>query len=131
MSDAVEELLRYLHVAHAGRARVARADITVGDQTIRAGEGVIMAGNVADRDPSAFVGDPDAVDLQRTARHHTAFGFGIHQCLGQPLARMELQVAYAALVRRIPTLYLAATRGDLDFKVDHFIYGVRSLPVGW
>src|SRR6478735_2618563 len=103
IAAAVEELLRYLSIVQSGRRRVALADIPVGGQTIRAGEGVILATEAANRDASVF-GDPDRLDVDRDARGHMAFGFGVHQCLCQPLARVELQVAFGTLFRRIPTL---------------------------
>jgi len=132
VANTVEELLRYLHTPHSGRTRVAIADIELGEHTIRAGDAVIMAGNVGDRDPGPFPGNPNELDIDRpSARHHTAFGFGVHQCLGQPLARMELQVVYSTLYRRIPTLKLAVPFEDLRFKIDRFVYGVHELPVAW
>jgi hypothetical protein len=131
IANAVEELLRYLHTPHSGRTRIALEDFEIGGQLIRAGDGIIAAGNICDRDPEAFPGNPDELDIGRPARHHTAFGFGIHQCLGQPLARMELQVVYETLLRRIPTLRLAVPFADLRFKVDRFVYGVHALPITW
>jgi cytochrome P450 len=130
VAGAVEELLRYLNVVHSGRRRVALEDIEVGGQLIRAGEGIICANDIANRDPDAFP-DPDELDLRREARHHMAFGFGVHQCLGQPLARVELQVVYGTLYRRIPTLTLAADPATIPFKHDGVIYGVHELPVTW
>ncbi len=130
VAAAVEELLRYLTIAHSGRRRVALTDIEIGGQIIRAGDGVILASDSANRDPDAFA-DPDRLDIQRDARHHQAFGFGVHQCLGQPLARMELQVVYSTLYRRIPTLKLAVDPDQLPFKHDGFVYGVHELPVTW
>ncbi|GGL00135.1 cytochrome P450 [Mangrovihabitans endophyticus] len=127
---AVEELLRYLNITHGGRRRVALADIEIAGQVIRAGEGVIMANDIGNRDPEAFP-DPDRLDLGRDARRHVAFGFGVHQCLGQPLARLELQVVYGTLYRRVPTLRVAADRDSLRFKHDGVIYGVYELPVSW
>jgi cytochrome P450 len=130
VASAVEELLRYLHITHNGRRRVALEDIEIGGQVIRAGEGVIMPNDIANRDPEAFP-DPDRLDIQRDARHHVAFGFGVHQCLGQPLARMELQVVYSTLYRRVPTLRLAAELDQIPFKHDGSVYGVYELPVAW
>ena len=60
-----------------------------------------------------------------------AFGFGVHQCLGQPLARVELQVVYGTLYRRIPTLRLAVDLAQMPFKHDGIVYGVYELPVTW
>ncbi|TDD51749.1 cytochrome P450 [Saccharopolyspora elongata] len=130
VAGAVEELLRYLHITHNGRRRVALEDIEIGGHVIRAGEGLIMANDIGNRDPEAFP-DPDRLDLTRDARHHVAFGFGVHQCLGQPLARMELQVVYSTLYRRIPTLRLAEDLAQIPFKHDGSVYGVYRLPVTW
>jgi cytochrome P450 len=127
---AVEELLRYLTIVHNGRLRVAVEDIAIAGQTIRAGEGLVMPNEIANRDPAAF-DHPDQLDITRDARHHLAFGFGVHQCLGQPLARMELQVVYGTLYRRIPTLRLATDLDQVPFKPDGMVYGVQQLPVTW
>ncbi|MEV6604028.1 cytochrome P450 [Kutzneria sp. NPDC051319] len=128
VASAVEELLRYLHITHNGRRRVAIEDLEVGGQLIRAGEGLIVANDIGNRDPSAFE-DPDRLDLARNARHHVAFGFGVHQCVGQPLARMELQVVYGTLYRRLPDLRLAVDADRISFKHDGAVYGVYELPV--
>ncbi|HEY4024729.1 MAG TPA: cytochrome P450 [Pseudonocardiaceae bacterium] len=128
--SSVEELLRYLNITHNGRRRVALADIEIAGETIRAGEGVIMANDIGNRDTAQFT-DPDRLDLTRDARHHVAFGFGVHQCLGQPLARLELQVVYSTLYRRIPTLRLATELDAIPFKHDGAVYGVYELPVTW
>ncbi|MDX6235475.1 MAG: hypothetical protein QOG10_290 [Kribbellaceae bacterium] len=130
IAGAVEELLRYLSIVHGGRRRVAVEDIEIGDQVIRASDGVIFATEVANRDEAAFA-DPERLDVHRDARRHVAFGFGVHQCLGQPLARVELQVVYGTLYRRIPTLRLAAELDQLRFKHDALVYGVYELPVTW
>lgn len=127
---AVEELMRYLSVVQAGLRRVARADIELGGQVIRAGEGIVLPAELANRDQRKFP-DPDRLDLTRDARGHLAFGFGVHQCLGQSLARMELHVAYTTLFRRIPTLRLAVDPDDLSFAHEQFIYGLHELPVAW
>jgi cytochrome P450 len=131
LTNAVEEILRYLTITHLGRRRVATEDLEIGGQLIRAGEGIISATDIANRDDSAFP-DADRLDLNRRgARHHLAFSDGPHRCLGQPLARMELQVVYGTLYRRIPSLALAAPLRDLDFMVDTALYRVRELPVTW
>jgi hypothetical protein len=130
VAHAVEELLRYLTVVHHGRRRVALTDVEIGGQLIRAGEGVIVSYEVANRDSDVFA-DPRRLDIERDARSHVAFGFGIHQCLGQPLARVELQVVYGTLIRRIPTLRLATDIDSVPFKSDGLIYGVYELPVAW
>ncbi|MFE6822208.1 cytochrome P450 [Streptomyces sp. NPDC057690] len=131
IAAAVEELLRYLHITHNGMQRVALADIEIAGVTVRAGEGLLMLNEVGNRDPKAFPSVPDNLDVTRDARHHIAFGFGVHQCLGQSLARMELQVVYSTLYRRIPTLRRAVELDRIPFKHDAFIYGVYELPVTW
>jgi cytochrome P450 len=131
IATAVEELLRYLNITHNGRRRVALEDIPIAGEVIRAGEGVIMPNDIGNRDPDAFP-DPDRLDVSRgDARRHVAFGFGVHQCLGQPLARMELQVVYDTLYKRIPTLQLATDIEKVPFKHDGSVYGVYELPVTW
>ncbi|MGV9535195.1 cytochrome P450 [Streptosporangium sandarakinum] len=130
IAGAVEELLRYLNITHGGRRRVAKEDIDVGGQIIRAGEGIIVANDIGNRDPEVFPA-PDELDVRRDAHRHVAFGFGVHQCLGQPLARMELQVAYDTLYKRIPTLALATEFEKIPFKHDGQVYGVYELPVTW
>ncbi|MEV0623896.1 cytochrome P450 [Nonomuraea sp. NPDC050404] len=130
IASAVEELLRYLNIVHNGRLRVATEDLEVAGQVVRAGEGLILVNEMGNRDPRAFP-DPDRLDLRRDARRHVAFGFGVHQCLGQPLARMELQVVYGTLYRRIPALELVTSLDQVPFKFDGMVYGVHELPVTW
>ncbi|MEV6825871.1 cytochrome P450 [Amycolatopsis sp. NPDC051102] len=129
-STAVDELLRLLTITHFGRRRVATEDVALGDVTIRAGEGVIAAADVANRDPGEFA-DPDEVDFGRSPNHHLAFGHGEHLCLGHHLARLELQVALTALLRRLPRLRLAVPTGELPFRHAHPIYGIDRVPVAW
>ncbi|MDL5159168.1 cytochrome P450 [Actinomycetospora termitidis] len=130
VEGAVEELLRLLTVTHFGRRRVATEDVELGGVTIRAGEGVVAAAEIANRDPEVFA-DPDALDVDRSPNHHVAFGHGVHQCLGQQLARVELQVAYPALLRRFPTLRVDTPLDDVAFRDAMVVYGVHALPVTW
>jgi cytochrome P450 len=130
VASAVEELLRYLTINHAGRRRVALEDIEIAGHTVKAGEGLIMASDIGNRDEQVF-NDPDSLDISSDARRHLAFGLGAHQCLGQSLARMELQVVYGTLYRRIPTLRLATELNKIPFKHDGSIFGVHELPVTW
>ncbi|MBB5928493.1 cytochrome P450 [Streptomyces echinatus] len=125
----VEELLRMLSIAE-GLQRVALADIEIAGATIRAGEGVLFATSVINRDTAVYDG-PDGVDFHRPDRHHVAFGFGIHQCLGQNLARAELEIALGALFTRLPGLRLAAPAEDIPFKPGDTIQGMLELPVTW
>jgi cytochrome P450 len=127
---AVEELLRYLSVAKTFM-RTALEDVELGSQTIEAGTTVILSYNTANRDPERFA-DPHVLDLRRQDGGHLAFGHGIHQCLGQQLARVELRVAFPALVNRFPTLRLAVPAEEVDLRPETAdIYGVKSLPVTW
>ncbi|GAA2688552.1 cytochrome P450 [Streptomyces lunalinharesii] len=127
---AVEELLRYLAIADIAGGRVATADIEVEGQLIRAGDGVIVVNSIANRDGTVYE-DPDALDIHRSARHHLAFGFGVHQCLGQNLARLELEVILNALMDRVPTLRLAVPVEQLVLRPGTTIQGVNELPVTW
>lgn len=127
---AVEELLRYFAIADAATSRVATENVQISGVRIKAGEGVIVSSLSANWDPSVFE-NPAELDVERGARHHLAFGFGPHQCLGQNLARMELQIVFDTLFRRIPALRLAAPVEDLPFKTDAVIYGAYELPVTW
>lgn len=131
IANATEELLRFVAPTQTGRRRLATADIEVGGQLIRAGEGVIAMDNQSSRDPDIFP-DPDRLDLTRKeARRHNALGYGTHQCAGQSLARVELQVVYGTLYKRIPTLRLAVDRSELPFREDLVVYLVDRMPVTW
>ena len=79
----------------------------------------------------AFVDNPETFDIGRNPRGHLGFGFGVHQCIGQNLARAELQIALSTLVRRLPGLRLAVPEEDLRFQNEQEIYGVAELPVTW
>ncbi|MFG2602608.1 cytochrome P450 [Streptomyces sp. NPDC048514] len=126
---AVEELMRMLSIAD-GLQRVALEDIEVDGHTIRAGEGVLFSTSVINRDASVYE-EPDTLDFHRPARHHVAFGFGIHQCLGQNLARTELEIALGSLFGRLPGLRLAAPAEEIPFKPGDTIQGMLELPVTW
>jgi cytochrome P450 len=130
LPGAVEELLRYLTVVHLVVLRVATEDIEIGGQLIRAGEGVIPLNFSANRDEAHYP-DPDRFDIHRAARDHFAFGHGIHQCVGQSLARAELLVVWETLLRRIPTLEPAIPAEDVQVKLFSQISGVSALPVTW
>lgn len=130
VANAVEEMMRYLSIIQNGQRRVATEDIEVGGETIRAGEGIIIDNAPANWDPKAFP-EPDRLDLQRADAQQLAFGFGRHQCVGQQLARAELQIVFHTLLRRIPTLKLAISFGEVPFKHDRLAYGVYELPVAW
>ncbi len=127
--SSIEEMLRYYPIFDV-MARLARADIEIGGVTIRAGDGVMLSLGSSNRDEAGFA-DADTFDVRRGNRHHVSFGYGIHQCLGQNLARMELEIVFSTLLRRIPTLRLAVDVEDLPFRVAASINGVYHLPVTW
>jgi cytochrome P450 len=127
--EAVEELLRYLTIAHTG-ARTALADVEIGGELVRAGETVTISLQAADRDPARYP-DPDTLDLSRRATGHVALGYGVHQCLGQQLARVEMRVAFPALFSRFPTLRLAVDPAEVPMRTDSNLHGVHALPVTW
>ncbi|MEU5211546.1 cytochrome P450 [Streptomyces sp. NPDC020742] len=129
MPAAVEELLRFLSIAD-GLLRVAKEDIEIGGQLIRADDGVLFPASLINRDEGAYPA-PDELDLDRSARHHVAFGFGIHQCLGQNLARAELEIALSSLFARIPDLRLAAPAAEIPFKPGDTLQGMIELPLAW
>lgn len=129
--QAVEELLRYLSINHAGLPRSATEDVHVGGQLIRAGEGVLVMLNAANRDDTVF-DNPDVFDIHRkSSQGHLAFGYGFHKCIGLTLARVELSTVFAGLFERLPTLRLARSLEELPFRHDMVLYGVRELPVTW
>lgn len=128
---AVEELLRYLSITDwAAFDRMAVADIEIGGRTIRAGDGVYVSGLAADHDERAFPG-AGTLDIHRGARNHVAFGYGVHQCLGQNLARAELEIALRALFERVPGIRAAVPDEELAFKYGAPIFGLATFPVTW
>jgi pentalenic acid synthase len=129
MPSAVEELLRFLSIAD-GMLRLALEDIEIGGHTIRADEGVVFSTSIINRDSAAY-DDPDLLDWHRSSRHHVAFGFGIHQCLGQNLARAEMEIALRSLFDRLPGLRLAVPADRIPFKPGDTIQGMLELPVAW
>jgi len=129
IANAIEELMRYLSIVHAQVDRIATEDLILGGQQIRAGDRLLMNLPAGNWDPE-FVDSPDALDVARNARGHLAFGYGTHQCIGANLARVEMQVAFATLARRLPGLRLAVPPDELRFKQAD-IYGMKELPVTW
>ena len=127
---AVEELLRYLTVVQVAFPRFAREDVEVAGQQIKAGEMVLVSLSGANRDP--VLGDNlDTLDLARVPTSHYAFGYGIHRCVGSELARMELRIAYPALLQRFPTLRLDRPLSEIAFREYSVVFGVEDLPVAW
>jgi cytochrome P450 len=127
--NAVEELLRYLSVAHQATYRLALADVEIPSGVVHQGEAIIAPVMAANRDPEVF-DNPDSLDIHRDSRAHLAFGFGVHQCLGQALARVELQVVFQCLFQRFPNMRLATNMGDVPYK-NSMVYGAESVLVTW
>lgn len=130
LTDTVAELLRHLTVVQRGIRRIATEDVDVNGRVVQAGEGVIAAINVANRDPSRFPSGED-FDPGVRAHGHLAFGYGPHQCMGQSLAKVELQETYHAVAHRLPGLRIAVPVEEIRFKSDMAVYGVHELPVTW
>jgi len=123
--SAVEELLRYEPpVQHT--ARIAPDDVVVGEKQIRKGQSVIAVMAAGNRDPERFP-DPDRVDIERKDNRHLAFGWASHFCFGAPLARMEGQIAFSALLGRLPEIGLS--KGHLEWRENLGLRGLRALPI--
>ncbi|QLH21919.1 cytochrome P450 [Streptomyces sp. Rer75] len=129
MPGAVEELMRYLSVVDI-LYRYATEDLELGGETIGKGSSVVVSMLAANRDPRRF-DNPDTLDLRRKARGHLSFGHGVHQCLGQQLARVEMRAGFEGLLRRFPTLQLAVPADEVKLRTNMQIYGVHELPVTW
>jgi pentalenic acid synthase len=129
LTGAVEELLRFLSVADEIQ-RVVAEPIEIAGQTLQVGDGVYLPTSAANRDPKAFSG-ADELDVTRGERRHLAFGYGIHQCLGQNLARAEMEVSLRALFERLPSLAFAEPLSSLPVKPGGSVQGVYRLPVTW
>ncbi|MFJ3229304.1 cytochrome P450 [Streptomyces sp. NPDC086783] len=129
LPSVVEELMRMLSIVD-GLQRVAIEDIEIAGITIRAGEGVLFSTSLINRDGSVY-DNPDTLDLLRADRHHLAFGFGIHQCLGQNLARVELEIALSGLLTRTPGLRLAIPVEEIRILRGDGFQGILELPVAW
>jgi len=129
IEPAIEELLRWLSIVHALPPRTTTTDVEIAGHAIPAGSLVIPSLPAANRD-SDFIDNPDSLDITRGAPKHVAFGHGVHHCLGAPLARMEMRIAFPALLRRFPDLALADEEQG-DFRVFSAVFGLNSLRVTW
>lgn len=130
VGPAVEELLRWLSIVHSGIPRITTTDVELAGVQIPKHQLVFVSLPSGNRDPG-FIDNPETLDISRGAMGHLAFGHGVHHCLGAPLARMEMRIAFPALLQRFPTLELAEPFDDVAFRSFHFIYGLQSLEVGW
>jgi cytochrome P450 len=130
VKTAVEEMLRFNTIVQFVGARVALADVEIGGQLIRKGEGIYALISSANRDDTRFP-EPDRFDVTRKMNPHLSFGFGTHGCIGQLLARAELQIAFTSLLQRLPGLALAIPLDEVGYKSEFFVYGPHSLPITW
>ncbi|SFR24022.1 nocardicin N-oxygenase [Lentzea waywayandensis] len=128
---AVEELLRWITLSTndtTGLPRIATEDVLLFGVTIPKGDAVFVSTNSANRDETLFI-DPDALDFARTDNAHLAFGYGIHRCLGAPLARIELTTAFEELTRRFPAARLAVAEEELEWQKADMNHRLVALPV--
>lgn len=125
MEPAIEELLRYESPSQH-TARLAPNELVLGGKCIRERDAVIAVMAAGNRDPARFP-DPDRLDLARSDNRHLAFGWGAHFCFGAPLARLEGQIAFSALLQRLPGLARASS--SVVWRENLGLRGLKSLPV--
>ena len=130
IDPAVEELIRYLTIGDIAVPRVALEDIEFQGVTIGKGDGILCLVLTGNRDPEVYE-NPDELILSRGKRGHLGFGHGLHYCIGADLARLELQIVWSKLFKKIPTLRLAKPFEEIGSKEKAVIYGLWGLPVTW
>ncbi|TMR95348.1 cytochrome P450 [Nonomuraea basaltis] len=128
INATVEELLRWLSIVHSGVVKFTTTEVELAGTRIPAGALVMCALAAANRDP-AFISEPDRLDITRGDLGHVALGHGVHHCLGAPLARMEMRIAFPALFERFPGLRETGT--PAEFRSFHFVYGLTTFEVAW
>jgi cytochrome P450 len=128
LAGAVEELLRYVSPVNNATFRFAGEPVDLGGVSISPGEVVLVSLSGANRDPSRYP-DPERLNVGRDSAGHVAFGHGIHYCLGAPLARLEAQIAFGALLERFGSMTLAVPPQALRWRPSTLIHGLESLPV--
>jgi cytochrome P450 len=128
LPGAIDELLRYVSPSAHSTLRVTREPVDVDGTIIPAGEIVLVSLSSANRDPARYH-SPDRLDTGRDPGDHLGFGHGVHYCLGAPLARMEAEIAFAALLTRFPDMTLAVPPAELRWKPSTLVHGPASLPV--
>ncbi|EXG81063.1 cytochrome P450 family protein [Cryptosporangium arvum] len=126
--NAIEEFLRWDGPVHLATLRFTASPTVIGGVRIPAGEVVLVSLTSANRDPERWP-DAETLDVRRPATSHLAFGHGIHHCLGAPLARLEGEVAFTALLSRFPALALDADPSTLTWRPSTLIRGLDRLPV--
>jgi cytochrome P450 len=128
ITTAVAELLRFDSPVQLTGRRV-RQEITIGGITMAAGQQVTAILGAANRDPDQFP-DPDRLDVGRAENRQVSFGYGIHFCLGAPLAKLEAEIALSAVTERLPLLRLAdSAESGLEWQPSIVFRGLKSLPV--
>lgn len=130
MEQAVEEMLRFEAPVKTSTLRWTKEDVEINGQTIPKGERVLVVLGAANRDGEQFK-QPHTFDISREENNHLAFGFGVHFCLGAPLARLEGRVAFNVLLKRLPNLRLNLNDQALDWRSGILIRGLQTLPVAW
>lgn len=127
IESAVEEIIRYDSAVQM-ITRIATDNLKIGEQTIKAGEKIVLCLGAANRDPAQFV-NPDELNINREQNHHVAFADGIHYCLGAALARVETQIAINTLLKNFPDLKLASNK--LEWQNSIVLRGLKALPVSF
>lgn len=131
INNTVEEILRYITGSQFATRRLALEDVEIGGQIIKKGEGVWALNASANDDEEVFQ-NPTKFDIHRKPNPHLAFGDGIHMCIAEHLARVEIQLAINTLIRRLPNLQLALPVEKLEYVTNPIRdFGVNSLPVQW
>jgi cytochrome P450 len=128
--NVVDELMRYLSIVHSLVDRIVIEDFELGGQQVRKGDLLLINIPAGNWDPT-FAQNPEVFDIKRNVRGHLGFGYGVHQCIGLNLARLELQIALPSLARQMPHLRLAVPADKLEFNATHAIYSLVELPVTW
>ncbi|MFD9667980.1 cytochrome P450 [Rhodococcus sp. NPDC059968] len=131
INQIVEELLRFTTIDQSPDVRTALEDIEVGGTVIKAYDNVVVLLSAVNRDPAVFE-EPDRLDFTRRASSHMSFGYGVHQCLGQHLARLEMEVALTGLADRFPNLDFAVPLDEIPwYPADRQLIGPVRVPVTW
>ena len=124
----IEEMLRYTNPVQHALPRIAKEPIEIDGNIIKKGESVLLFIAAANRDGSVFE-NPNAFDISRTPNKHFAFGYGVHFCLGAPLARLEAKIALQRLIDRFPDMQLATPASELIWRESMFLRGLKNLPI--
>lgn len=131
MASAIEEILRTTVLGAGGRPRIVREEIEFSRVRVPPGEVLMLAFPAGNIDPSVF-SNPEVVDFDRTPNPILSFGRGIHACLGQQLARMEMQTLWTTLLKRLPNVRLTVAPSEVPWRSgDSLTIGPAQLPVVW